>query len=173
MSLCQGREYRLEKQGRSWFARSLSGLSSEKGAVIALVALFLPVAVLSLGIVADLGVIFAARRLAQAACDLGALAGCQELDWDLLAQGIVFIDEERGRAKAIEYTRDNLWGMENLFRDVKVTATVDNSARDAPAVIVEAYVVVDTYFLRWIPGLESGVTLIVIAESSVVERTKW
>jgi hypothetical protein len=171
--LCPGNDCTPGKAGCSCQRRTIAVLVCQKGAVIALVTLFLPVAVLSLGIVADLGVVFAARRLAQAACDLGALAGCQELDWDLLAQGTVLIDEDRGRARAIEYTRRNLESMENLFSEVSIAASVDNSSKDAPRVVVEAEVVVHTYFLRWIPGLHRGISLAVMSESSVVERTKW
>jgi hypothetical protein len=63
--------------------------------------------------------------------------------------------------------------MENLFSEVSIAASVDNSSKDAPRVVVEAEVVVHTYFLRWIPGLHRGISLAVMSESSVVERTKW
>ena len=52
------------------------------------------------------------------------------------------IDEDRGRARAIEYTRRNLESMENLFSEVSIAASVDNSSKDAPRVVVEAEVVV-------------------------------
>ena len=173
MSLCQDEGTAPEKRGLSGPVRSIRGLRSQKGGVIALVALFLPVAVLSIGIVADLGVLFTARRLVQAACDLGALAGCQDLDWDLLAQGTVFIDEARGRARAIEYTMSNLKPNENLLDEINLTAVVNNSIKDEPTITVRAQVVVRTYFLKWLSGLENGITITVISESSVVERTNW
>ena len=42
-----------------------------------MIVLFLPVAVLSIGMVADLGLLFVSRKLVQSACDLGALAGAR------------------------------------------------------------------------------------------------
>lgn len=173
MSLCQDRRAPNQEQASFYKAAWFDALRSQKGGVIALVVLFLPAAVLSIGIVADLGVVFAARRLVQAACDLGALAGCQELDWDLLAQGTVFIDEARGKAKALEYTMANLEGMGNLLCGVNVTAVVDNSRRDEPSITVEAHLVVPTFFLRWLPGMEHGVSITVLSQSSVVERSEW
>ncbi|HHY11492.1 MAG TPA: hypothetical protein GX529_02565 [Firmicutes bacterium] len=180
MNLFPGKVFPQTKHSRPRLARCKLSMcelwqtaNSQRGGAIALVILFLPVAVLSIGIVADLGVLFSARRLVQAACDLGALAGCQELDWDLLAKGTVSIDENRGRAKAIEYVEKNLESMESMFQEVNLRATVSNMPNCEPAVTVQADVVVHTYFLRWVPGLGNGITITIISESSVVERTKW
>ena len=62
-------------------------LRDSRGGVAVLVALFLPVAVLCVGTVVDLGAVFFARKAVEASCDLGALPGVQELDWDRLAAG--------------------------------------------------------------------------------------
>ena len=45
-------------------------LKETRGGVLALVALFLPIAVLCVGIVVDLGTVFFVRKAVQAACDL-------------------------------------------------------------------------------------------------------
>ncbi len=164
MSLFQGN---LNPYERGQAARG------QEGGAIALVIIFLPVALMSMGIVADLGMLFTAKRLVQAACDFGALAGCQELDWDLLAQGTVFIDETYGAARAVEYAERNLQGVESLFQEISVGAAVDNEKEDGPAVFVCANVAVRTYFLRWMPGMAEGIFLKIASESSVVQRTRW
>ncbi|MGI6627495.1 MAG: pilus assembly protein TadG-related protein [Bacillota bacterium] len=145
----------------------------ERGGVIALIVLFLPVAVLSIGIVADLGLVFTARRSVQAACDLGVLAGCQELDWELLAQGLVVIKPVEGETTAIEIARANLEGMKNILFDMHLRATVSNRFQDEPGITLEADFKVQTYFLRWLPGFKEGIEFHIVSESAVVERKKW
>lgn len=155
----------------AWVSKHV--VKCEKGAVIALVILFLPMAVLSIGIVSDLGFLFAARRLVQGACDLGALAGCQELDWDLLAQGLVFINENEGQAAAIAIAQANLRNMESILQEVNLRAKVTNALNQDPKVTVEANCRSQTHFLKWIPGLQQGIPFRIVSESSVVERKKW
>ncbi len=148
-------------------------IKCEKGGVIALVILFLPMAVLSIGIVADLGLVFTARRLVQGACDLGALAGCQELDWDLLAKGLVYIKQNEGQATAIAITEANLRNMEGILQQVELKAKVYNAPNEEPRITVEANCRPQTHFLKWLPGLKQGIHFRVVSESSVVERKKW
>lgn len=144
----------------------------QRGGVIAMIVLFLPVAVLSIGMVADLGLLFVSRKLVQSACDLGALAGCQELDWNLLAQGLVVISEERGKTTAVEIAWDNLRDMDNVIRDVCLNATVTNDVHE-PRVLVEADFRVQTFFIRYLPGCRNGISCFISSESAVVERKKW
>ncbi len=144
------------------------------GGVLAFVALFLPIAVLCVGMVVDLGTVFFVRKTVQAACDLGALAGVQELDWDALAAGTIAIRVEDGELMSQEVARENLVSAEALIRETRFFAVVENPpARAEPRVTVTAAYVVNLHFLRFIPGLESGFAGQVLAEASVVKRTDW
>ncbi len=145
----------------------------EKGGAMVLVILFLPMALLSIGLVADLGVLFTVKRTVQAACDFGALAACQELDWDLLAEGQIVIDEFQGKAKAIHYTRQNLQHIEHFISDSNIEVIVRNIPDYEPTIVVQTHVLVQTSFIKYLPGLRNGVTLDITSESSVVKRTKW
>lgn len=69
---------------------------------------------------------FFVRKAVQSACDLGALADVQELDWDLLALGTVSLKAEEAEAVAEAVTADNLEGILTLVRDVHVSAAVLN-----------------------------------------------
>ena len=73
--------------------RSCFGRVGERGAAAALVVLFLPCLLASVGLAVDVGVLLVARAQLQASVDMGALAGVQELDYDLLAQGRIVIRE--------------------------------------------------------------------------------
>jgi len=149
-------------------------IEQTRGGVLALVALFLPIAILCIGLVVDLGTVFFARKAVQAACDLGALAGVQELDWDLLAVGTVSLKAAEAEAVAEEITAHNLDGLEALVRDVHVSAAVLNPPDIAePTVAVTVTYSVRTLFLRTLPGLGDGFHDRRVAEASVVKRTEW
>ena len=140
----------------------------------ALVVLLLPVAILSIGMVGDLGVVFFARKAVQAACDLGALAGVLELDWDRLAAGQVAIREQEGRAVAADLTRQNLESVSRLVVIVSLSTSVQNPpVKSEPVLTVEANFRVRTPFLGAIPGLQADFEGRVLAQASVVKRTKW
>lgn len=155
--------------------RGLASLAEETaGAVLALVALFLPIAIVCTGMVVDLGTVFFVRKAVQAACDLGALAGVQELDWDLLAVGEVVIRPDQGRTVSEEVTLRNLDAVQGLLENLVIVSQVDNPpAVDEPAVTVTALYTVRTPFLAMIRPLESGWRGRALAEASVVHRTKW
>ncbi|MGE5578772.1 MAG: pilus assembly protein TadG-related protein [Bacillota bacterium] len=149
-------------------------IEQTRGGVLALVALFLPIAVLCVGMVVDLGTVFFVRKAVQAACDLGALAAVQELDWDLLALGTVSLRVGEAEAVAEEITGDNLEGIEALVRDVQVSATALNPpAEGEPTVAVTVTYSVRTPFLRTLPGLGEGFHDRRVSEASVVKRTEW
>ena len=149
-------------------------LRSEDGAVLALVAVFLPVAVLVVGMVLDLGMLYFAKRAVQGACDLGALAGVIELDWEALAAGDVRIDPAMGEAKALQVTRENIEALGNVIRDASVSAHVLNAPdREEPTVRVECRFKVRAHFLGRLPGLGDGVPCSIASEGSVVRRTRW
>src|SRR5690606_8648028 len=61
--------------------------AAERGAVAALVALVLPVLILSAGLVVDVAYLFWMRAALQATADFAALAGAQNIDLEALAQG--------------------------------------------------------------------------------------
>jgi len=70
---------RAKAMGRRKCAGVRELIEQTRGGVLALVALFLPIAVLCVGLVMDLGTVFFVRKAVQPACDLGVLAGVQEL----------------------------------------------------------------------------------------------
>lgn len=143
-------------------ARSLVHLSralfgKTEGGVVVLAALFLPIAVLCVGMVVDLRAVFFARKAVQAACDLGALAGVQELDWDRLATGQVAIRETDGADVAEVLTRQNLQNASVLVEVVSVSCSVRNPPQVAEASLsVEVRFKVRTPFLGSVPGLLGG-----------------
>ena len=149
-------------------------LKDTRGGVLALGALFLPIAVLCVGMVVDLGTVFFVRKAVQAACDLGALAGVQELDWDLLALGPVALREGEAEAIAREITGHNLEVVEGLMQDMRISATVHNPPDMAePTVAVAVMYSVRMPFLRMVPGLDEGFRDCRVSEASVVKRTEW
>lgn len=143
------------------------------GGVILMVALFMPIAMLSIGMVSDVALVFVARKSVQDACDLGTLAGCQELDWDLLADGVVAVREQAGSASAISIAKSNLEDSMNLIKDLHLRAHVVNHFDGEPTVLLDASFTVNTFFLRFLPRYRNGVSIRVFSESSVVERTQW
>ncbi|MBE3519147.1 MAG: Tad domain-containing protein [Firmicutes bacterium] len=153
-----------------------------KGGVTLLVALYLPICILAMGMVFDLGLAFVVRQTAQAACDMGALAAVQELDWDKLAEGMVVINPAAARQQAADITFTNLAPLvrKGLVTEPVISATVSNPSGGAggagegePAVMVQASMTVRTFFLRWLPGLARGIPITVRAEARCVERTNW
>jgi len=107
---------------------------SERGAAAVLVALFLPCLVLAVALAVDVGALLLARAELQAAADMGALAGVQDLDWDLLAEGVLFIRPEDARADAETWVRANLNGSPFLeSASLAVVVTVINPAEEPAA----------------------------------------
>ncbi len=163
MSLCQGKARTFRHRRRD-----------QKGGVLALVSLFLPIAVICVGIVVDLGIMFCARKAVQSACDLGALAGVQNLDWDSLADGVVLLDTAQGEGVAVQVALSNLDDSGSLFHELSLCATASNPPSKAePCVTVSAQFIPNTQFLKWIPGFTKGVTMTWLSEAAVVERTEW
>ncbi|MDP2857596.1 MAG: pilus assembly protein [Bacillota bacterium] len=81
---------------------------SERGAVIAWFALAVPLVMMIIAFVCDVAWLSYARGTIQTAADLGALAGLQEIDFDRLAAGEVWIDEKRAAGEALSYLAANL-----------------------------------------------------------------
>ena len=81
---------------------------SERGAVIAWFALTVPLVMVILAFVCDVAWLSYARGTVQTAVDLGALAGVQEIDFDRLAAGKVWIDEEYAVREALVNLTVNL-----------------------------------------------------------------
>ena len=149
-------------------------IEQTRGGVLALVALFLPIAVLCVGMVVDLGTVFFVRKAVQAACDLGALAGVQELDWDLLALGTVALRAGEADSIAREIANRNLAAVDALVDDVEIASSVLNPPDSTePTVAVTIEYSVRVPFLRTIPGMGSGFRDRRVSEASVVKRVKW
>jgi uncharacterized membrane protein len=143
--------------------------------------LLLPVILLSLALVADVGLLLLARQRAHGAADMAALAACQEVELALLARGELALDQASARARAVEYASMNLTaafpGMD-LARDAIVEVHVHNPTpgqpdRDRftgreiiyPTVCVVIELRVPMWFLRVSGG---GVRIRVHADASVV-----
>ncbi len=149
-------------------------VTEQRGSVLALVVFFLPVAVVATGMVVDLGIMFCARKAVQAACDLGALAGVQMLDWDSLSEGVVMVEEASAEAVAKQVAAENLQSCQALFAETTIWATAKNPPQCLePCVTVEARYKPGTYFLRFLPGFSQGVAMTWLSEAAVVERTVW
>lgn len=88
--------------------RWATSAAHQSGAVLVLVVAMIPVLVAVMALVVETGRLFVIARWAQAAADLGALAGAQEVDLERLADGERYVDEERARVAAERITRDNL-----------------------------------------------------------------
>lgn len=107
-----------------------------RGAVAALVILFLPGLVGILALVVDLGLLLQARTALQASADLAALAGVQELDLEALAQGAPRLLPEAAREAAKSYAGANvLHQLGSEARAVlRVTVEVYNASSAEPLV---------------------------------------
>jgi uncharacterized membrane protein len=81
---------------------------SESGAVIAWFALTVPLAMMTIAFVCDVAWLSYARGAVQAAADMGALSGLQEIDFDRLAAGEVWIVEESATHEALDCLASNL-----------------------------------------------------------------
>jgi Flp pilus assembly protein TadG len=93
---------------RRSISRPARGARCERGAVIAWFALTVPLVMVILAFVCDVAWLSYARGTVQTAADLGALAGLQEIDFDRLAAGKVWIDEECAVREALSYLTANL-----------------------------------------------------------------
>ena len=82
--------------------------SSEHGAVIAWFALTMPLFMVIMSYVCDVAWLSLARGIIQTAADAGVLAGVQEIDFDRLAEGEVWINEEPASRVSLEYLSANL-----------------------------------------------------------------
>jgi len=163
--------------------RPLRRRLGQRGVAATVVVLFLPSLLAGLALVVDAGVLLVCRAQLAAAADMGALAGAQDLDYELLAAGKVVIRSEQAVGDAEAYVRENLRGRPFIEADsVRVTVTVVNPAAadgsrqpacpvtgralEAPTVCV---VVRATVRLPLLPG-KAAVTVRVHADAGVVGR---
>lgn len=144
-----------------------------------LVVAFLPVLAAVMGLMVETGRLFVLSRGVQAAADMGALAGAQEVDLDRLAEGERFLDEERAKVQAERITRQNLRALGGVLGEagrvqVYVINVADGPAahprtrrpiRD-PTVSVWVEVTVPVHLV----GSASAVQLSAHADASVVEK---
>lgn len=168
---------------RYLLTRGGPGPSPESGSILVMFLLFLPVLILFVGLVADLGLIFLSRNIAYHAADLGALAGAQDLDLARLSRGEVYIDEMRAVRDARSWTLSNLrsnFSSLDVDSRARVSADVYNASagnpvthrlsgrllRD-PTVSVTVTVPVKLHFLSM---LWSEVLISARADASVVKK---
>lgn len=155
----------------------------QRGGVATLVVLFLPCLLAGAALVIDGGVLLVSRAQVAAAADMGALAGVQDLDFERLAEGTVYILPGQAIADAEAWVAANLEGLAFIERDSLVlTVTVCNPetgegggglrcpvtgrALSSPTVCVVVRAAVRLPFLpRAVP-----VTVRVHADASVVGR---
>ena len=155
-------------------------VAGEKGAVATLVLLFLPCLLAAAALVIDVGALLLARAQLAAAADMGALAGVQDLDYELLARGQIVILESEAVADAVSWVRANLAGRAFLVEEaISVRVSVRNMPRGGgatcpvtgrtllqPTVCVLIQAVVRPPFLP----ASGWVTMSVHADASVVGR---
>lgn len=104
----------------------------ERGGVLPLFALFLPLVLLLLGLAADAGILLAARGTAHAIADVAALAGVQELDLDRLARGERYILPVPAVLQARTVALRNLAENGLLSGTTRVEAEVINASTRTP-----------------------------------------
>jgi len=178
--LCEPGFGRVPETASGRMRETASGRALESGAAAVLVALFLPCLLACVALAVDVGALLLVRAEAQAAADMGALAGVQDLDYDLLGEGVVFIRPGEARSDAEAWVRANL--AESPFvvpGSVTVTVTVVNTSgqpdgtcpvtgrtlsRPTVCVLVRAAV-----RLPFLPGLQP-VIIRVHADAAVVGR---
>lgn len=110
----------------------------ESGSVGPLVVLMLPVLVLVMSLVVDVGLLFVCKNLSATAVDMAALAAAQEVDLDRLARGERYINPQAAENTARTWIKDNLdaalIGLAGSPSDgeVYVDVTVYNASKNAP-----------------------------------------
>ena len=88
---------------------------NSRGAASVLIILWLPVLLLVAALVVDAGILFVAKYQFQAAVDLAALSAVQSVDWELLSEGVVQINED----DAVFYAEDYLLANTASLLDTK------------------------------------------------------
>ncbi|HEY8449696.1 MAG TPA: pilus assembly protein TadG-related protein [Bacillota bacterium] len=150
----------------------------------ALVALAMPVLLLAAGLVVDIAYLFWMQAQLQAAADMGALAGAQNVDLEALARG------ERRLIPSSAAEDARRWALDNLAanlptalagaKPVEVAVEVYNAAPEAPrrqrwsgrvltepTVSVRVSLTVPTLLLGW---LVPEVPLAAMADASLLEK---
>ncbi len=102
--------------------------AGQSGAAAAVVVLFLPCLLAGAALVIDVGVLLTTRAQMAAAADMGALAGVQDLDYELLAEGRVVIRAATAISDATTWVEQNLARRPFLEPgSTRVTVTVCNT----------------------------------------------
>lgn len=154
----------------------------ERGGVLPLLAIFLPLVVIVLALAADAGILLAARGTVYAVADVAALAGAQELDLDRLARGEQYILPARGSFHARSVAWRNLAANGLLRGNTRVEAAVINASPRSPrphpwngllltdpTVVVGIRVGVPSHFLS---GVWRKVPVMAHADASVLPRRR-
>ncbi len=70
--------------------------------------IYLPVLLLVMALVIDVGLLAITRSKIQAAADFGALAGAQNLNLEALQEGMIILDERMAKKDALRWTEENI-----------------------------------------------------------------
>jgi len=145
--------------------------SAKRGIAAAWVIVCLPVFLWLLILVVEVGWVSICRGHLQSAADLGALAGAQELDYTLLADGICRLDVASASQIAAQYTQENL--SRSLHHDHLVACTIavrvqnpgdGYGAGEYPKIRVEVTLPVK------LPLSRTGRTMSAYGEASILPR---
>lgn len=109
-------------------------MREEKGAAAALVICMLPILIITMAMVTDLGLILWYRFSLMDVADLSALAGVQELDLAALARGEPKLEEAAAQAAAVHYARSNVQARlgNTAVRSLDITVDIYNGSEDDP-----------------------------------------
>ncbi|HEY3316593.1 MAG TPA: pilus assembly protein TadG-related protein [Bacillota bacterium] len=162
---------------------SATRTAATRGSVVVMIVLFLPIFLLLLGLVIDIGVLFVQRQGAYSAADMAVLAGAREIDLDRLARGERYLNPAEAESATRTYFASNLAA--SLGSEAsEATATVrvfnpppGSPARDPvtgrlladPTVCLSAVVPARLYFLAFIT---TSAPLRIHADASLLERKR-
>ena len=108
----------------------------ERGAAAALVICMLPLLIVVMALVIDVGVLVWYRFALINTADLAALAGVQELDLNALAQGEPRLIPEAARATVIDYARCNLQAKlgNQALQELEIQVDIYNGSPTDPVI---------------------------------------
>ena len=145
--------------------------------------IYLPVLMLIMALVIDVGLLAITRNKLQTAADFGALAGAQNLDLQELQEGTIILNRNAATKDAIRWAEEN--ALRNLHsfiadRDLRIVANVYNASTENtyydnhtgrivtdPTVCVLIEAVHHFYFIHGVFGEQK---IVVHADASVLTK---
>ena len=109
----------------------IAHLNNRRGVASVMFIIYLPVLLMIMALVIDVGLLIVIRNKLQAAADFGALAGAQNLNVQALQEGSIILDDSSAKRDATEWAEENVLRnlhpfMERL--DLIITARVYNGS---------------------------------------------